>query len=391
MILTNKQITGLKETLIRYKNGDRYVVISGYAGSGKSTLVRFIIDTLNIPTPQVAYATYTGKAAQVLVKKGNKNAVTLHKLLYDSYPLPNGGFRRVPKPTLYPYQVIVIDEVSMVPLDMIKLLASYKVFLIFLGDPGQLPPIDKNTDNHLLDSPHVFLDEIMRQAQESEIIRLTMDIREGKPLQEFHGKEVQIFNNADYDSSMLTWADQAICATNAKRIALNNEMRDLLGRSGGPQDEDKVICLHNYWEAYSADGNPLVNGSIGHIKNPYNTFIQYPYNLGGGTYQMLHTDFISDSNELYTGLNLDTHMIMTGEKCCDAQTAYKINRSKKWQGTLPLEFTFGYAITCHKSQGSEWEKVLVIEEGFPFSREEHKRWLYTAATRASEKLVIIKK
>lgn len=58
---------------------------------------------------------------------------------------------------------------------------------------------------------------------------------------------------------------------------------------------------------------------------------------------------------------------------------------------VPEQFTYGYAITGHKSQGSEWDKVLVIEEGFPYKEEEHKRWLYTVATRAAKKLVIIRK
>ena len=82
----------------------------------------------------------------MLVKKGNKNAMTLHKLLYQSYPRPNGTFVRVPKPDLSPYKIVVVDEISMVPLEMLKLLAKHKVFLICLGDPFQLPPIDKNTD-----------------------------------------------------------------------------------------------------------------------------------------------------------------------------------------------------------------------------------------------------
>ena len=84
MILTNKQEQGLTEALTRYRNGDKYICIAGYAGSGKSTLVKFIIDALNVPESQIVFATYTGKAAQVLVKKGNKNAMTLHKLLYQS-------------------------------------------------------------------------------------------------------------------------------------------------------------------------------------------------------------------------------------------------------------------------------------------------------------------
>ena len=341
MILTNKQEQGLKEAITRYRNGDKYVCIAGYAGSGKSTLVKFIIDALNIPDNQIVFATYTGKAAQVLVKKGNKNAMTLHKLLYQSYPRPNGTFIRVPKPNLFPYKIVVIDEISMVPLEMLKLLAKHKVFLICLGDPFQLPPIDKDTDNHLLDTPHVFLDEIMRQAQESEIIRLSMDIRAGKDISLFKGTEAQVLQKKDMCDGMLTWANQIICSTNATRIALNNQMRDMLGRQGGPQDGDKVICLRNYWETLGEDNDALVNGTIGYIQNSYSTFIKLPYYLGGKKFDVLHTDFISDSNEKYKDLELDTHMILTGEKCCDTRTAYRLNSNPKYAGLLPLEFTYG--------------------------------------------------
>lgn len=391
MILTNKQEQGLKETLTRYKNREKYVVISGYAGSGKSTLVKFIIDALNVSEDEVVFATFTGKAAQVLIKKGNKNAMTLHRLLYDSYPLKNGGFKRVPKRDLDPYKIVVVDECSMAPIEMIKLLARHKVFLIFLGDPAQLPPIDKNADNHLLDHPHVFLDEIMRQAQESEIIRFTMDIRAGKPLQPYIGKEVQILEKEDLCDGMLTWADQIICATNNTRIKLNNQMRDMLGRQGGPQDGDKVICLRNYWEVLGNNEDALVNGTIGHISNSYNTFFNLPYTFGGGRIDELRTTFTSDGNEIYDDLSLDTHMILTGEKCVDSKLAYRIYKDEKYGINLPLEFTYGYAITCWKAQGSEWDKVLVFEEGHPFSAEEHRSYLYTAATRAAERLVLIKK
>jgi exodeoxyribonuclease-5 len=86
----------------------------------------------------------------------------------------------------------------------------------------------------------------MRQEEQSEIIKLTMDIREGKPLNKFIGKEVQILDKEDLTTGMLMWADQVICATNATRIALNKQMRDLLGRGDSPEDGDKVICLRNY-------------------------------------------------------------------------------------------------------------------------------------------------
>ena len=89
-------------------------------------------------------------------------------------------------------------------------------------------------------------------------------------------------------------------------------------------------------------------------------------------------------------LDMDTHMIMTGNKCMDNRLSYRLSKNPKTQHLVPLEFVFGYAITCHKSQGSEWDKVLVIEEGFPFDKEEHSRWLYTACTRAAEKLVLVR-
>jgi exodeoxyribonuclease-5 len=142
MELTAKQEEGLKIALERHKNKERYTVISGYAGAGKTTLVQYIIQALDVNEDKVAYAAFTGKAADVLKKKGNKNAMTLHRLLYDSFPRPGGGFIRVPKKKL-DYTIVVVDEVSMVPKSMIDLLMSFKIYILFLGDPFQLPQIDK--------------------------------------------------------------------------------------------------------------------------------------------------------------------------------------------------------------------------------------------------------
>ena len=179
MQLTLKQQKGLNIALQRYKDNEKYTVIGGFAGTGKSTLVKFIISALcneGVDERDVCYATFTGKAAQVLLKKGNKNVSTLHKLLYDSFPQITGGFIRKPK-TEIDYKIVVVDEVSMAPKTLMDLLFRHRVHVICLGDPFQLPPVDKDQDNHLLDNPHIFLDEIMRQAAESEIIRLSSQIR----------------------------------------------------------------------------------------------------------------------------------------------------------------------------------------------------------------------
>ena len=389
MILTKKQEEGLKIAVERFKNKEKYTCISGYAGSGKSTLVRFIIQALNVAEEDVCYATFTGKAAQVLLKKGNKNVRTLHKLLYQSFPRPDGSFYRKPVPDV-PYRIVVVDEVSMAPKELMKLLFGYRCHVICLGDPFQLPPVDKDQDNGLLANPHIFLDEIMRQAAESEIIQLTMAIRESRPIPYMDGKEVKVVPKASLTTGMMTWADQIICGTNATRISLNNQMRDILGRSGNPQDGDKVIALRNEWNYQANNEDPLVNGTIGYIKNTFEDFVQLPYYLGGQRIHITRADFESDSGANFCCLGMDTKMIMTGQKCVDWKTEYKINKNKNTMGILPLEFTYGYAITCHKSQGSEWDKVLVIEEKFPFEKEEHARWLYTACTRASEKLVLVR-
>lgn len=132
--------------------------------------------------------------------------MTLHKLLFDSIPKPAGGFYRRPKETL-DYTVVVVDEVSMAPKSIMDLLFTHNVYVICLGDPFQLPPISKEEDNHLLDNPHIFLDEIMRQAKESSIIRLTMDIREQKPLNFTKDEQIQILPEKELNTSMLTWAD----------------------------------------------------------------------------------------------------------------------------------------------------------------------------------------
>ena len=392
MILTRKQEEGLKIAVQRHKNHDKMTIISGFAGVGKSVLIKFIIEALQVSPDKVAYAAFTGKAAEVLRQKGNKNAVTLHRLLYDSVPLPAGGFRKIPKKTL-DYDVIVIDEVSMVPKKMMDLLMSHNAYLICTGDPFQLPPIEKDNDNHLLDTPHIFLDEIMRQAQESEIIRLTMDIREQKPLSIFKGNEVQVVNKNSLVTGMYAWADQILVATNLMRHAVNDQIREIKGYGPDPCDGDKVICLRNDWETFSSLGNPLVNGTIGTLVNPRFDTVRVPfYAYNPGIINVLASGFTTEIDGDYGLLHMDPRVIQGGESELEWRDKYKLGKLRDRIGdVVPKEFDYAYAITCHKAQGDSWKKVMVIEEHFPRVKLEHARWLYTACTRAEEKLLIVKK
>lgn len=393
MILTRKQEEGLKIAVERFHNNEKYTVISGYAGTGKSTLVKFIIEALDVESSKVSYAAFTGKAAEVLRKKGNENACTLHKLLYDHVPRKGGGFFRMPKKHL-DYNIVVIDEVSMVPIDMMQQLFKHKVYVICLGDPFQIPPIEPEKDNHLLDHPHIFLDEVMRQAKDSEIIRTSISLREFKPLENYKGTNVQIIGREDYCNEMFTWADQVICATNATKEELNTFTRKILGRGPYPEDGDKIICGQNYWDDLSDQNNALVNGTIGYLKLPKNKTIYIPYwtRASVPSVQAINADIVTDEGDVYADINIDKSMLIQGSRCLDNRDIYNIGRYREKIGDIiPKLINYGYVITGHKAQGSEWDKVLVIEENYPRSKEEHFRWLYTSITRAADKVIVRRK
>lgn len=392
MILTNEQEQALKIILQKYKNHEKYVTICGYAGVGKSTLVKFAIEALDVDKDRVVYTSFCGKAAEVLRKKGNKNAMTLHKLLYDSIPKPGGGFFRKPKISL-DYDIVVVDEISLAPKSMLEMLLKHKVFCIFIGDNFQLPQIDKNESHTYLDHPDIFLSTIMRQAAESEIIQLTMKIREGENIPFTKGKEVMVLPRKELSTGHLTWADTILCATNATRHGVNNQMRGLLGYDGVLQSGERIICKRNYWDDLNEDGDALVNGTIGIVKNPFESFVRIPLFIKNNRHDLpiMTCDITPDGGKDFISVDIDKDFLLTEAPCVDWRVAYQIGRMKNKIGDiLPRQITYGYCLTGHSSQGSQWPKVLVIEENFPFDREEHKRWLYTCCTRPEERLVLVR-
>lgn len=380
MELTDGQKKGLEIACQRYKDNKPYTVIAGYAGTGKTTLVHFIIQELGLHENQVVFVAYTGKAALVLKQKGNKNAMTAHKLLYHSEELPDGTYRHTPRVKLEKkYSLVVVDEASMLPQEMIDLLLSHHVHTIFLGDPMQLPPID--SEQTILDHPHVFLDEIVRQALENPIIKLSMDIRNGKRLAySTDDKRCRIIHREKASDKLLLGADQILCGKNKTRHELNEYMRRLiLGNNYGnePVNGDKVICLKNHWNTVNSIGNELVNGTIGEL---YNISIKEVPPYG----QVIYANFISDDGGIYRNLMIDYNLIVNGQPTINSENWKKFSGYPK-----PFEFAFSYVVTVHKSQGSEFNRVVVFEEWLG-DYESHKRWLYTAATRASEQLVIVR-
>lgn len=396
MELTKKQAEGLKLAIDRYRNHERYTVIAGYAGSGKSTLIKFIVAALGQeginPDLDVAYCAFTGKACQVLINKGNPNAVTAHKLLYEAKPKKDGTFFFVKK-DIIEYKIVIVDECSMLPRSMVETLLSHTgIYVIFCGDPGQLPPINKDEDNHLLDNPHIFLDEIMRQAQDSGIIRLSMLIREGKLIDGFKSEDALVLPKTSLNTGMLQWNDQILCATNKMRNALNQQCRELRGFTKPIEENEKVICLANRWETVSKQGNALTNGCTGTLTNIFEQSWHYPWYLKVKNNQipLITGTFTTFEGDCFGNLEFDKELLLTGNKYLSPMQEYQIRKNEKISYLIPYELAYGYAITCHKAQGSSWPKVLVIEESFPFEREEHKRWLYTAVTRSEQRAVLVR-
>lgn len=372
MTLTDKQSAGLKLAVARYKSKEKYTCISGFAGTGKSTLVQYIIKELNIPSSKIAYVAYTGKAALVLKNKGCPGATTAHKLLYHTTELPNGTFEHTPKlKPDKPLKLIVVDEVSMLEKEQWDILMKWGIHVICLGDPFQLPPIGE--DNGVLRNSHIFLDEVMRQAQDSEIIRLSMDIRDGKSLSYFKGKDARVVPKDTISDRLISTADIVLCGKNATRYYLNQRIRRVIWGEqykDEPIENDKIICLKNYWNK-----GDLANGLIGRINciEKKDDFILKT---------KLLADFKTDDDAFYD-LSMDYQLFIDGKPLVN-QDNWKMYPKE----IRPLEFDYAYSVTVHKSQGSEYGKVVLFNEYLGKDRETYLRWLYTGVTRASEKLVV---
>jgi exodeoxyribonuclease-5 len=397
--------------------GQQSFFLSGYAGTGKSTCVNFAIDELGLGGSEVAYAAYTMKAALVLKRQGLP-ASTIHKLIYVPVPPSRAEFERVEvelaqlreacpndmPPALWKVRIrdleerlrdtskvkfvvndqspvrgcklVVIDECSMVPEKMADDLLAFGKPVLVIGDPAQLPPVDGGRAPFATSRPDVLLTEIHRQARESPIIRLATMARQGRriPYGDY-GNGVRKVPRGGLDVHDMLAADQVIVGTHARRRELNNLMKvaagypDPLPTGRG----EKVIGLKNEHE------HGLFNGQFLSLSN---------IALGG---------------ELFFAANIRTEDgdVLEGQPIYrgyyDDHVAYDKDRELRdcWVKRDLAETDWGWAITCHKSQGSGFGNVVVDDCGFGhWLRDEDggelcRRWLYTSITRAAEKLTII--
>ncbi len=342
--LTDEQSAVVHQLLTR---GKTIQTMGGYAGTGKTTLITHLVRSL----PDWAVCAFTGKAAHVLRRKGVP-ASTIHARIYapvkDSDPVE---FVLRSEEQLG-CRGFIVDEASMVSEAIHDDLTSYGLPIVYVGDHGQLPPVGDAFN--LMERPDLTLETIHRNA--GEIARFAEHLRKGRDSGDWRGEGGKVrLVEADRALSTLRKTvtyDQIVCAWNKTRTFVNRAVREGLGRADDlPVPGDRVICLQNNrrWNVY--------NGMQGTVREA----------LADPAQECLHVVMDADDGERRF-------------RC--AEWGF---HSRERPGRTELAvLDYAWAVTCHKAQGDEWDRVLVLEERSDLW--EQARWNYTAASRAKKRL-----
>lgn len=374
--LTSEQSRLVEELKKWYRHGTRqWYAYTGPAGTGKTTVVRKAIEELGIE--RYVTCAFVGKAVTVLARQGLP-ASTIHSLIYNVEWVPVLDEKGVPvlnqdgnpkmrvefslKPQLKDDpQLIIVDEATMVNDDLADDILSFGIKTVFIGDNNQLPPVFGISS--VMASPDFYLTKIMRQAENSPIIYLSQRVLNRQPLivgQYGDSRVLQTF----YLGKNYAYYDAIIAAKNQMRDAINNHIRHnvLHIRSKLPVIGDRLICRQNDWDR-SVEGNIyLTTGMSGTVVDTFN-------DRSGPRFMRI--DFQPDiSDSVFYDLQIDTNYIKMGY---DDRKLYGISRYEK--------FEYGYAITCHASQGSQYDRVLFLNQWF-HDADLTRKIQYTAITRA---------
>ena len=332
----------------------------GFAGTGKTTLARHLAEHVD---GEVAFGAFTGKAALVMRSKGCRDARTIHSMIYRPKDIEGDAptFVLNDDSPAAKASLIVIDECSMVDEEMGRDLLSFGKKTLVLGDPAQLPPIQGG--GYFTESePDAMLTEVHRQAADDPIVRLSMDVREGKRLSYGTYGRSRIIAKSEIDAAAVTEADQILVGTNRTRKAYNRRLRELLGFSGDhPNAGEKLVCLRNN----RAKG--LLNGGLFRVEKANGI------KRGKVSLSVKPEDII--------GAKAMRVRILPAFFAGEEDIPYALRKESD-------EFDYGYALTVHKAQGSQWDNVVLFDESYAF-RENRARWLYTGITRAAERLTIV--
>lgn len=374
--------------------------LQGYAGTGKTTIIRALLEDWS--QLRVKFGAYTGKAALVMQRNGLP-ASTIHSMIYKVVP-PNkqecedlfkkiketddeGTAKRlrqelkekqkvrfelkVPEECeLSKCDLLVLDECSMVNDDMLADLRTFGVPILALGDPGQLPPID-GAGVLVKGKPDIFLTEIHRQAQDNPIIDFATRARSGVqiPLGAKGGSMRCL--SYQLDKRVFLAVDQIITGKNLTRLDINRRVRRMKGfDSRYPVVGDKLICLKNDKIDMIFNGQMGVVTAVGELLDAY---VELTVAMESGPGEEPREVKVRALRAYF-----DAYFDKTA-----------LDNVRWWDRKDNHEFDYGYAITCHKAQGSQWDNVLVWDDGMlVWKPAERSKWLYTAITRAAQNIII---
>lgn len=372
-----QQLAALKQVTDWFtaENAPQIFRLFGFAGTGKTTLALEIARTVrelvreeeDTARESVVFAAFTGKAALVLRSKGCRGASTIHSLIYmlDDASSSVPRFILNEASDLSDAKLCIIDECSMVGAELAADLLSFGVKILVLGDPAQLPPIQDAGffTNH---KPDVMLTEVHRQAEGNPIIRLSMAVRAGERL--VHGDhgacKIIPWRKGNVTPEEILIADQILVGKNATRNSINARFRELKKfKSETPLIGEKLVCLKN------DRSKNLFNGGLWRVE----------------AIRKKNAEAIrlviapEDAGEVARSVEVKLHPWMFQGR--EAELTWET--LKEYQ-----QMTFGYALTVHKAQGSQWNNVILFDESGVF-RDDNVRWLYTGITRAAEKLMVL--
>ena len=396
LVLSSDQQSSLDDIMSWTKTSSRLLTMGGFAGTGKTTLIAELRRLLP-KNACVAFCCFTGKATSVLLSKlkaakclkSRDSCSTIHSLIYD--PVIDKRTGKVKGWKLkdnMPYNFIIMDEASMVNEELFADLSSYGIPILGVGDHGQLPPVSGSLN--LMADPDIKLEKIHRQAEGNPIIKVSMAARlDGHiPYGSLGGSVAKVAHKHDLIYDFLKHSKGfkntiLLCGFNSTRVDINKKLRAMMSRtSKDPQPGDRVVCLRNNKESVEC---PIYNGILGTVIAAGKLHTHYEAEVDIDGEEDRYFGPIS-----FTGFNNDKPDFEEKPVMRLVPDPNDSSALVKKKQRLDI-FDFGYCLSVHKSQGSEWNRVMLFEQPCRYwSGPDWNRWLYTAVTRAKEQLLIVR-
>ncbi|TAI48321.1 ATP-dependent DNA helicase [Flagellimonas allohymeniacidonis] len=430
------------------KSQEQLFLLRGFAGTGKTTIIGTLVSSLWKVRMSAVLMAPTGRAAKVMTAYSGNKAFTIHKKIYFPKKQTSGGIQFVLAPNKHRNTVFIVDEASMIsdtPADT-KLFANGSLLddlifyvysghnckLMLIGDTAQLPPVKRTLSpaleeqqlslNYNKEVVGLELDEVMRQTQDSGILHNATNIREqiqSEFFDEFQfqlgsfkdivrlmdGSEIQEAIDASYHEDGKE--ETAIIVRSNKRANLYNQnIRErilFLDHQIAVGDYMMVVKNNYFWLRPNSEAGFIANGDILEILELF--AIKELYGFSFAEVKVKMVDY-PNQKPFETVLLLDTISAETPSLPYEESNrlyqevqkdyAHEKSKYKKFLGVKnnkffnALQVKFSYAITCHKSQGGQWNTIFVEQPYLPNGVDmDYLRWLYTAVTRAKEKLYLI--